>query len=63
MCVCVVREKKIQDLEARNAELKQQLWMVEAEVDTLRYGSLSWVVCGVVWCGVICGVICGAVTE
>lgn len=32
----ILREKRILDLEARNAELKQQLWMVEAEVDSLR---------------------------
>jgi hypothetical protein len=47
ICMRVIREKKIQDLEARNAELKQQLWMVEAEVDTLRYRSFSSAVCGV----------------
>ena len=40
------REKKILDLEMRNAELKQQLWIAESEkekkIETEKNSNLRW---------------------
>ena len=46
------REKKITDLESRNAQLKQQLWLAEAEAETLRYDSTLQ--CTVLRCTILC---------